>query len=714
MSSSAISAAKRRTEIALKNYKIPTTSERSDQYDSKNHQILLSLLQSRINWSTNVFVKYRPDPQQQPKRNPVIRRRYPKMRELGQATLALGPHFFYETSFYEAIRSDSWVTLGKAANVEGIDQYEKSLNQDDNQRDATTNGTAPSNRDADEIIAPKLPTDTDTDMNDKTVNGTTLDQTTDENTTAIIEDEGKTSQDQVTTTDIVIEFKDQPSERYLFPKDIIMQVLEDSSSAICSFMLPLDRTDADCFFWNAKQKIDYFGDQSTIPEIQKMAAKKDVPASPISTTNLKEQDHQPVNIRLLDASSTIINAIQSTVHPPEIVREKLIKKMQKVPTRTYLDYNISKTEQQSMGDLIQRVHTQPDIISGPIAAEKKRNEIGLAIKLGKRPESDQHEAEPPKTKQHIPGKEDEFRKCVYCSTRHTVMWRHGPAGEGTLCNGCGILWLQGKILKGAPVITKEEEKQRIRERWQNECRRREQEEWVSKQRRIKEEKEAALREEQEAAHRMEICMRIKKKRALASQKSTLSSADLSPSLPPSTESSQSTTLPMSSEDSLVSPSSSSSTAIAPASSTTSSSTAPSYHIFNLPQIPLPTLSIEFTHTMFSHPNCTVSLSHQKHFSVQLTKGDSSIHLNIPKQALANAKFEILGQVDSAGRDILLMSCQPDDVGLGQDTPLDAFDEILYNPRDDQRKMNIRFLEKIDASGGPVVKKILECWLATDK
>lgn len=49
------------------------------------------------------------------------------------------------------------------------------------------------------------------------------------------------------------------------------------------------------------------------------------------------------------------------------------------------------------------------------------------------------------------------------------MWRPGPAGSGTLCNACGLLWSQGKILKGAPVISKEEEKrlakeQRIRDR----------------------------------------------------------------------------------------------------------------------------------------------------------------------------------------------------------------------------------------------------------
>lgn len=61
-------------------------------------------------------------------------------------------------------------------------------------------------------------------------------------------------------------------------------------------------------------------------------------------------------------------------------------------------------------------------------------------------------------------KDDNLRKCHYCSTRHTSMWRRGPDGEGTLCNGCGLRWKQGEILIGAPVISWQEEKQLAKER----------------------------------------------------------------------------------------------------------------------------------------------------------------------------------------------------------------------------------------------------------
>ena len=67
---------------------------------------------------------------------------------------------------------------------------------------------------------------------------------------------------------------------------------------------------------------------------------------------------------------------------------------------------------------------------------------------------------------HVAVKDDGIRRCLYCSTKVTAMWRRGPEGGGTLCNGCGLLWEEGKILKGAPIISKQEERQRLREQWE--------------------------------------------------------------------------------------------------------------------------------------------------------------------------------------------------------------------------------------------------------
>ncbi|KAJ3322602.1 hypothetical protein HDU93_003096 [Gonapodya sp. JEL0774] len=42
------------------------------------------------------------------------------------------------------------------------------------------------------------------------------------------------------------------------------------------------------------------------------------------------------------------------------------------------------------------------------------------------------------------------RRCSYCGSLSTPMWRHGPAPYDTLCNSCGVKWRRGKILPELP------------------------------------------------------------------------------------------------------------------------------------------------------------------------------------------------------------------------------------------------------------------------
>jgi len=47
------------------------------------------------------------------------------------------------------------------------------------------------------------------------------------------------------------------------------------------------------------------------------------------------------------------------------------------------------------------------------------------------------------------------RKCEFCGTLETPMWRRGPTGKGTLCNACGVKWSL-KFRKRAGKKTKQE------------------------------------------------------------------------------------------------------------------------------------------------------------------------------------------------------------------------------------------------------------------
>ncbi|KAJ3315927.1 dolichol-P-mannose synthesis [Boothiomyces sp. JEL0838] len=46
------------------------------------------------------------------------------------------------------------------------------------------------------------------------------------------------------------------------------------------------------------------------------------------------------------------------------------------------------------------------------------------------------------------------RRCSYCATTSTPMWRHGPVGYDTLCNSCGVKWKRGRILNENPIPKK--------------------------------------------------------------------------------------------------------------------------------------------------------------------------------------------------------------------------------------------------------------------
>ncbi|KAI8050143.1 uncharacterized protein B0P05DRAFT_563249 [Gilbertella persicaria] len=46
--------------------------------------------------------------------------------------------------------------------------------------------------------------------------------------------------------------------------------------------------------------------------------------------------------------------------------------------------------------------------------------------------------------------QNQIKKCLYCGSKSTPMWRRGPQGAGTLCNACGVKWKHGKILSEHP------------------------------------------------------------------------------------------------------------------------------------------------------------------------------------------------------------------------------------------------------------------------
>lgn len=154
-----------------------------------------------------------------------------------------------------------------------------------------------------------------------------------------------------------------------------------------SFVIPIDATDG--FFEKPKDQISKWGKSCHLPYIQNFITEEEDP---------KPEDtkvYQPVNIRISHLNQTTIDALEDNVNKPEQVKESLSLKMKSFPKKRFVKYDLSQDpiNRAEVQDLLKRALTVPDITTGPIMAEKKRNEILNAIRLGKRPRDEKFEAE---------------------------------------------------------------------------------------------------------------------------------------------------------------------------------------------------------------------------------------------------------------------------------------------------------------------------------
>lgn len=302
-------------------------------------------------------------------------------------------------------------------------------------------------------------------------------------------------------------------------------------------------------------------------------------------------------------------------------------------------------------------------------------------------------------------KEDGLLKCAYCSTKHTAMWRPGPGGHGTLCNSCGIQWKRGEILKGAIVISAQEERRLIKER---------------------KEKEKALEEAELERAEREQHKKVYKTLDSPSMNHNSSTSSSSSKKTPSTNNHKCT--PASHKLNKNIPKSASTSAtpepttvtpmnVDPADKSTPISNAPqqteqstntqqgtSFHLYSQGGIPLPTLSIDLGESLvFSHPNCAVTLL-DGHFHIRLSTGTAEqSFINLEKSDLTDAQFNITNEGDaSLSREVLTMTL----------LPLSRSFRLLSRTIDEKHAIKVRFLEKLDPSGGAVVKRIIQRWLVT--
>ncbi|RCH94510.1 Transcription factor, partial [Rhizopus azygosporus] len=584
---------------------------------------------------------------------PATRRKWPNMKYLGSCTLHLGPHLFQDTSFYEAIRSEPWSRIIEAHQGVSVkkDDPEESTNEQPNQEPL-----------------------------------------------------------QLQWIDVVFELKEVPSERYVFPKEALISVCNNPVELRASFALPLDPDMADEFFDTPKDKILKHGHKYDVEYVSHILAT----TTEKQKIELPFEQYEPANILLSNVNPEIIEAVKRVVQDPKDVKKRLSLKVNLFPQKRYIQFDNNKA--QEIKNLLMRIQTVPDIITGPIMAEKKRNEILNAIKLGKRERDEKFEAELPKTK--MPGVRDEsMLRCTYCGTKYTSMWRPGPGGHGTLCNSCGIQWKRGEILEGAPVISLKEERKLL---------------WEKKQR---EKAAEALEMEKLEKDNKKLQRKLERTVADASCSDGTRGAYFAAQLVQQRQNKvKKDASPINDQASLCVSNSSGHISLPPTSTNTANTTSPSmipiapgqqqqqqqqqqasipgpttqpFSLYSAGGIPLPTLSIDFGGALtFSHPNCGITLL-DIFFSIRLCKdGYEQTTIQIDKRELVNSSFEITKEGDAQNtREILKMK-----IASAEPKAINAFGTMLMI--DSQQPITVRFLEKLDPSGGAVVQRILQRWLVT--
>ncbi|KAF7724321.1 hypothetical protein EC973_001167 [Apophysomyces ossiformis] len=769
------------------------------------------------------------------------------MKYLGTCTLELGPHLFPETAFYEATRVESWAAIAANATVPSkptlAKDKEKTITEKQAEQSSLSIGSTESTQLTQSGSSATVPPENTQQQQEGAVDTTTKDSAEvpnepGQNTMPLAPPDAS---DNLVFTDVVIEFKEVPNERFLFPKDVILELISMQApfELYASFLLPLDPSAADDFFIDPKTKMEKWGAKSSLALVRKFAAEAENKKPGKEAPKVAEKEEAvslPANMRMIDVNGDILKALVAIITKPEIVREKMMKRMEIQPTKSILKlHSLPDSNDRAIEDMLSKVYSIPEIVTGPVSAEKKRNETINAIKLGKRPRTE--ETEVPKSK-HANIKDDGLRRCHYCSTKRTTMWRPGPAGSGTLCNGCGLLWKQEKILKGAPVLTKDEERQSRKEQRAKELllleeqeRERQRQEW-EKQRAAEKAKLEGARQNQSLSsprttataatttttttttnsspdgarketsskgsnasranigyfaaqflqqqHQQQQTVSPPRGRTPVhgSPSSSLPSAaaptifvnvqapvpttangsntkpipappppptttttttrpDIQPqhASPPQALTQQSqqpvptlapypasaptpaaaslapaSSSPLRAPTSSIAPAASappvaaSSTPVPSSSSSSSSSSAPPLSLYSSAGIPLPTLSIDFGQIAFAHPNCGVTLV-EGFFSIRLCKdGFGPSTVDIDKAHLQNSQFEIITE-GHLGREVLIMTCFPSGGQVEN-----RFNTTLIKPND--YRMKIHFLEKLDPSGGAVVKRILQRWLST--
>ncbi|KAI7880349.1 hypothetical protein K492DRAFT_177934 [Lichtheimia hyalospora FSU 10163] len=239
-------------------------------------------------------------------------------------------------------------------------------------------------------------------------------------------------------------------EYYLFPHDAITEAMNDHPpfEVLCSFHADIDEQ---------KSNRPYATKLEEFAAVCSSAARRRS-----STAETEDPRSKVVNMRLSGVSRRLFLAIKQTVSEFENVCEKMVQLMKFHTQQTNGVRTLSSTATTATTITATATipkHEQPQteweemLCATPKATfQQQRDDKGVTEENDRATTStpsQQLQPQLPNKHARSASTGSTVKKCLYCGSKSTPMWRRGPQGAGTLCNACGVKWKHGKILAGS-------------------------------------------------------------------------------------------------------------------------------------------------------------------------------------------------------------------------------------------------------------------------
>ncbi|KAF9581764.1 hypothetical protein BGW38_001103 [Lunasporangiospora selenospora] len=158
---------------------------------------------------------------------------------------------------------------------------------------------------------------------------------------------------------------------------------------------------------------------------------------------------QATTMVIIQATVDLWRGLEHSTMESTAVYRIMMERMKHIPARAYVQYNLPTDFPDDQLEPL-GLKKLPDnrvvsLYSLEASKRKPENEQAVTGPKGKRSKSGQDATKKSPQAADSSASSQTKKKCAYCGSTKTPMWRRGPDGPHTLCNACGVKWRNGKL-----------------------------------------------------------------------------------------------------------------------------------------------------------------------------------------------------------------------------------------------------------------------------